>query len=865
VLVEREEPLARLRALAGEAAGGVGRLALLGGEAGVGKTALAAALVAAVDGRMTVRRGSSDSVFPAAALGPLLEAVPELAPAVEGAARGDRPRLFAHLRAVLSAGPTLLVLEDLHWADEATLEMLRFLGRRVAGLPLLVVATFRDDEAAPGSPLTALLGDLATVRAVVRMSLAPLSPRGVQRLVVAAGSAVDPAALHRGTEGNPFFVTEVLAAGGSVLPVTVRDAVLARTGQLSAGAREVLAAAAVLGQRAGLPLLTVVSGAPPAAVDECVAAGVLVPDGQGWAFRHELARLAIEQTTPPGLRADLHARALAALRDSGEADGARLAHHAAAAGDAGAVLEVAPRAAERAARLGAHREARDLYRLALRCAEPADARRLPLLEALSYECYVTGNGEEALSTRQAAMQLSERAGDARAVGTDLRWLSRLSWFLGRNADAARYAHRAVSTLEAVDDGHELAMAYSNLSQLAMLEGETDSAVGWGNLAIALARRTGDHEVEMHALNNVGTALAAADDSAEGWRLLERSLDLALADDAHEHAARAYTNLGGEAVRNRRYRDGDRYLRAGIAYCDERDLDTWALYMSAWLARSLAEQGRDAEARECAMRVLARPDAPPVARMTAAPVAGILARRRAEPDPGYLAEAASLADGTGEEQRLVPVAAARAEAAWLDGRTADVVTEVDRAWETAVAHANPWALGELSWWLATAGVRRDVPVPVAEPFRLMLDGAWTAAAEAWTAVGCPLWAALSLGAAPDAADGGRALEIVDRLGYVGVRRALMRSRAAQGVPVPRGPRPSSRGNPAGLTARELEVLRLLAQGLSNAEVAGRLFLSEKTVGHHVSAVLRKLGEPTRSRAVAAALRRRIVTADTETID
>jgi DNA-binding CsgD family transcriptional regulator/tetratricopeptide (TPR) repeat protein len=455
------------------------------------------------------------------------------------------------------------------------------------------------------------------------------------------------------------------------------------------------------------------------------------------------------------------------------------------------------------------------------------------------------------------MDLSAAAGDARAVGTDLRWLSRLSWFLGRNADAGRYADRAVATLEGVDDGSELAMAYSNRSQLAMLEGEAGGAVDWGNRAIALARRTGDREVEMHALNNVGTALAAVDDAVEGRQLLEQSLRLALAEDAHEHAARAYTNLGGEAVRNRRYADGDGHLRTGIAYCEERDLDTWALYMSGWLARSLAEQGRYREAEEWALRVLARPDAPPVARMTAAPVAGILACRRGEPDAGHLAEAARLAEGTGEEQRLVPVAAARAEAAWLAGRTADIAAEVDRAWAAASEHANPWAVGELAWWLSVAGIRRPLPIPVAEPFRLMLDGAWREAAGSWTATGCPLWAALALGASPDADDGRRALAIVDRLGAPGVRAALLRSRSALGVPVPRGPRPSSRGNPAGLTARELEVLRLLVDGLSNAELAERLYLSEKTVGHHVSAVLRKLGEPTRSRAVAAALRRGIV--------
>jgi DNA-binding CsgD family transcriptional regulator len=149
------------------------------------------------------------------------------------------------------------------------------------------------------------------------------------------------------------------------------------------------------------------------------------------------------------------------------------------------------------------------------------------------------------------------------------------------------------------------------------------------------------------------------------------------------------------------------------------------------------------------------------------------------------------------------------------------------------------------------------VPVAVPFALMLDGAWSEAARAWAGLGCPLWEALALGAAPDLADGRRAAEIADRLGAPGIRDALLRSRHVQGIPVPRGPRGTAARHPARLTDRELEVLELLARGLTNAEVAARLYLSEKTVGHHVSAILRKLDEPTRAGAVAAALRRRII--------
>jgi DNA-binding CsgD family transcriptional regulator len=253
-------------------------------------------------------------------------------------------------------------------------------------------------------------------------------------------------------------------------------------------------------------------------------------------------------------------------------------------------------------------------------------------------------------------------------------------------------------------------------------------------------------------------------------------------------------------------------------------------------------------------------------MIAATVAGIVACRQGRPGAGRLDEALALAGGGAEARRPVPIAAARAEAAWLaaraeaawlDGDLPGMVGEVDRAWAAAVALRTPWTLGELSWWLAVAGVRRSAPVPVAAPFALMLDGAWREAARAWARLGCPLWEAIALGAAPDLADGRRAAEIADRLGASGVRDALLRSRHVLGIPVPRGPRGTGARHPARLTDREHEVLELLARGLTNAEVAQRLYLSEKTVGHHVSAILRKLDEPTRAGAVAAALRRRII--------
>jgi DNA-binding CsgD family transcriptional regulator/tetratricopeptide (TPR) repeat protein len=873
MLIERGECLASLLGLLSQAAGGgQGRLVFLGGEAGVGKTTLTAALAgAACDGagelgtELAVRRGNCDNMTTAEALGPVVDALPELAEVLEAESGVSRLRLLRRIRGMLTAAPTLLILEDVHWADEATLDVLRFLGRRLDGAPLLIVATFRSEETGGDHPLTVVRGDLASLPGVIRMQVPALTVAGVRELLAGTQSGLDPVRLHERTGGNPFYVTEVLAAGHGEVPATVRDAVLARVARLPAAAREVTAAAAVLGRRADIGLLTAVAGQPAAAVDDCISRGVLVADRSGVSFRHELARLAVEQSLPQAQRAAVHGRALAELTARGSADHRRLAHHAAGCGDRAAVLEHAPRAADRAARLGAHREAVDHLQLALDHHDRPDRRRADLLGQLSYECYLTGLLDRSLAAQRAALEIYEREQDALGIGRSQRWLSRVSWFLGRNMDSERYAAAAIGTLEPGEPGRELAMAYSNLSQLRMLADDHAEAVRWGTLALNLARRLGDRATEAHALNNLGMA-RCRDDLTEARLRMTQSLDLALATDEHEHAARAYTNMGATMTRVRRYAEAERHLRTGISYCRDRDLDSWRLYMTAWLARALAEQGEYAAADAQLAEVQRHRQLSTPTRICALVVAGPLAARRGTDAVAALDEAMALAAGTGEVQRLAPVAAARAEAAWLDDRWAEAAAEVDRVWPTVVAHPDPWDAGELRWWRTLAGGTKPDggPTggpgggpeggPAAEPFALMLAGEHRAAADRWQELGCPLWAAYSLAFSEQARDVQDCLEILDRLEVPAVRAAVLRDRHARGLMVPRGPRASSRANPSGLTTREAEVLALLAEGLSYAEVAQRLVLSRKTVSHHVSAVLRKLGEPSRTRAVAAAQRR-----------
>lgn len=846
MLVERDAQLGRLVVGIDDALAGRGGLTFVGGEAGVGKSALARALVDASRERVRVRRGGVDNVTTADALAAFQDAVPELAPRL--AAEGDRVGIFRALLAALAVEPTLLVLEDLHWADEATLDALRFLGRRLDTAPVLIVVTYRHDEVTARHPLTHLLGDLAGIPRVSRLTVPPLTVDGVAAL---AGPGVDAVDLHGRTGGNAFFVTELLAAGSETLPATVNDAILARVARLSPAAQDVTAAAAILGTTATADLLAVVAGREVDAVDECDEFGVLVRSADGFAFRHEFARQAVEQSLSAVRRRQLHARALRELTARTPEDHRTLAHHAAGCGDDSAG-EHAARAAARAARLGAHREAATQYRIALRQGA-ADQDRAALFVALSYECYLTDQLPEAITARQRALEAHEVGGDLTLVGDDQRWLSRLSWFLGRGADAERYAGRAIATLEPLGASPELAMAFSNRAQLRMLAFDNDAARVEGERALEMARRLGEREIEAHALNNLGAAAVNAGRIAEGEEQLARSLEIALADDLQEHAARAWTNLGSVTMEQHRLARSMDHLAAGIAYCRDRDLDSWARYMEGWRCHGLAELGRLDEALEGALALLEHPGIAPISAITAAGTAARVLARRGDDPAELLAHGTRLANETGELLRVSHMANAAAEAAWLAGDLAAIEGLTDAAWALATGHADPWPTGELAWWRTLGGVDVAVDIELAPPFALLVAGDVDGAAAAWEALGSPFWQALALGLSADLSAAERGVRMLGESGAERAVQAVLRTRRERQLPIPRRPRPETSERPHGLTARELEVLELLAEGLSTLEVAERLFISPKTAEHHIGAVLRKIGEPTRARAVAAARR------------
>jgi DNA-binding CsgD family transcriptional regulator/tetratricopeptide (TPR) repeat protein len=857
-LLERGGSLSALDELfAGVRSSLEGRLVLVGGEAGVGKTALLQGFCEAQGAPARILWGACEPLRTPRPLGPLVdvgEAVGgELRELVTGAARPYE--VAVALLGELRAGkPAVLVLEDMHWADEATLDVLITLAARVSSVPALVLASYRSDELGGSPQLRFVLGEL--VRRRDRLRVDPLSEAGV--IALAEPHGIDGRELYRRTGGNPFYLTEVLAAGGEQIPETVRDAVLARAGRLSAPARGLLDAAAVIPGQVEMWLLEALAGKLDDRLEECLALGVLTAGRSHVWFRHELARLAIDEALAPNRRLALHRAAIAALeaRGADNLDFPRLANHAEAAGDVERVLGWAPRAAEWAARSGAHREAAAQYARALRFARglPAE-RRAELLQRRADECFMTDQFAQAIEAEQQAVECHRQAGDRRGEGDALRSLSTLLRYLGRTQEAREVALEAVRMLEPLAPGHELALAYCNVSYLSLSVEDADEAMAWATRALELAQRGDDTEALVYALTNL--AVVAFRSGEEGGQLkLERALDLAQQHGLEEQTGRVFANLVVWPVRHRMFAIAATFLEAGLAYCGEHGLDTWRLYLLACRARLELDLGRWDEAADSAALVLHDPRSAPVPRGWALGALGLLRARRGDAEAlGPLEEARGLAHGTGELQRIAPAAAATAEARWLARDNAAVEQVTDSALLLARSLAVPWVVGELAYWRWQAGMREQLPAALlAEPYRLAIANDWAQAAELWRRIGCPYEAALALADSQDETTVRQAIEQLQQLGArpaAAIVARRLRERGVRGIP--RGPRPQTRENPAGLTARELEVLALLAEGLRNAQIAERLVVSEKTVDHHVSAILRKLAVRTRGEAGAQAVR------------
>jgi DNA-binding CsgD family transcriptional regulator len=848
-LIERDSALSSLAGWLQEARGGHGRVVLLSGEAGVGKTALVAAFLAVLETGVRILSGACDGLFTPEPLAPLFDIADQAGGLLLAAAAAARPRreLFASFLAEISRErPTVVVLEDLHWADEATLDLLRFVARRLDTSPVLLIATYRDDELGPDHPLGMLLGGLAGVETVRRLQLAPLSEDGLRLL--AAGSEVDATELYRLTGGNPFFATELLDVAEGEVPETVRDAVLARVSRLSSDARDVLEAASVIGTRVDSELLETVVQGSHESVAECVAGGLLRFDGDTVCFRHELARIAVEQALTPGSRRDLNRRMLAALLGHpGERDAAALAHHAEVAGDRAACFEYSVAAAERASALGAHREAAAQYERALRFAAAVDERTsLSLHERLADECYLTGNVRAALELRRHTFDGYRRLGDRLREGEQLRALSVLLFILGRGRESVESAQEALHVLQTLPACPELALAYADVAaSRASLELDLVDALELADRALSVADTVGGSD-ELHAyvLGGAGYVDAIA---GRGTVRCELSLNLSLERKYHDLASRSYMSLALSAGLRDDLVTADRWLDAGIRYAEEHDLDTHRLVVLGWRAWSLLGQCRFDDAADVASP-LTDPALPQIIRAVPLVVIGLVRARRGDPEPWAPLDDALPFFATSTMGALVR--SARAEAAVLAG-------DLEAARIEALAidphrFACSAETGALLVWAHRAGAAPATDRDLPDRFSLELAGEHAAAAASWEERGARYQAIMARAFSEDEALLRQAHAQLAEFGAHAAARMVgrrLRERGATGIA--RGPRSATRENTAGLTPRELEVVQLLAEGLRSTDIAARLFVSPRTVDRHLSSIFRKLNVRTRTEAAAEA--------------
>src|SRR5262249_6489372 len=537
------------------------------------------------------------------------------------------------------------------------------------------------------------------------------------------------------------------------------------------------------------------------------------------------------------------------VRSEGWDDDAQMAFHGGAAGEGAAALRYAPAAARRAAALASHREAAAQFERALRFADEADpATAARLHDDFAYEASLLDRWQEAVGAHGRALALWRDVGDRLREGNTLRWLAYSLCSLSRGEAAVAAAQDAIALLEPLGPTAELAWAYANLAAMWMVRGANGDAIALGRRAQAIAWPLGLTKVLSNALNSEACAVRAAGGTWAGT--LRESLDIALTGRHEAEVARAYVNLHACYVADRDWAAAERDFTKGIAYCDDHDFTPWSIFMRSERTSALQRTGRWDEAVALCCELLHQGGPSPNIRLSPLHRLGTIQASRGEPGAmGCLDEAIKYADGAGEPQSIVPVRLARAEAFWLEGTLADARREAELA-DDAADGCDEWDRGAVAVWLRCTGSARPPRGELAAPYQRQLDGDPAGAACLWTDLGCPYEAGLALLGSTDETSLRQALWIFIRLGASATARLTRKKMRQLSIrSIPAGPRTATRKHPLGLTRREREVLELICARHTNAEIAQKLFISVKTVDHHVSAVLAKLGAPTRRAAAS----------------
>jgi DNA-binding CsgD family transcriptional regulator/tetratricopeptide (TPR) repeat protein len=953
LLIGRSAELAALEAALEAASRGQGRLVVVEGDAGIGKSRLVETFTASAATKgARVLVGCCPPLVEDLPYAPVLDILRQLGEPAGTHQPGDRGRFFRQVADLLAGDgtPTVAVVEDLHWADGSTRDLLAFLARTLRDSAVLLVLTVRGDELAPGHPLAGVLAELDRGRRSERLRLDPLTRAEVEMQVAAIldrrpGPRMVEV-LFRRAEGNPFLTEELLAVGpeSDRLPATVRDVVLARLARLGPPAQRVLRAAAVIGRSSDHRLLAEVAEAagvaagpldPPVA--EAVEHALLVPVGDGYRFRHELVREAVYASLLPGERARLHARVAASLRASPGGTAvvapAEVAHHFDAAGQTPEALAASVRAAVAARDAHAPAEAHAQYERVLRlwprvtdAATLAGSGRRELLAAAAAMASEAGDNPRARDLVGMALLEVDRTAEPLLAAALLERYGRYAWLACAPEQSRRSYEEAVALVSDRPPSPERAQVLAAMAQSLMLRARPREAVAYAREAIGDARSLGSTAVLAHASNTLGVSLCHLGRTGEGLALLREALAAAMDAGDPAEIGRVHFNLAGVLIAAGRLEEALAQAREGAWLA--RELGQTGMYapgIESSAVQALVRLGRLDEAAALADRALGDVAERLTRGIIELHVAALRIRR------GELAGAEEILgrlDGAfmpDDLQFYLDLVRWRAELdcareRWADARAGagrgldlpgagnveaiplalcaiavrSVVEQTEEARrrgrrsdpEAAAGHAGrfvaraegllaeiragggtptPDQLGYAR--LARAERSRLDPSPTPAPWAELAtdrDGAqdpYLAAYARWRQAEALLTGrAPRSRAAPPLREARRmaaamgAEQLASRIDGFAARAGVDLAEPAGEPRAPTEPtEPDGLAARFGLTGRERQVLELLAQGLSNGEIARELFISPKTASVHVSAILYKLGVTSRIQAAAIARR------------
>ena len=846
MILERDAELARLTDLVDDIHPSSGRVVLLRGEAGIGKSTLIDRFLSDTAERAHILVGACDDLLTPQPLGPIWDIARNEAPLTELLSNGDRRAVMEAILDLLSRSlrPTVLVLEDTQWADEATLDLIKFLGRRIARTNSLVILTYRDAEVDLDHPLRQVIGELP-MQSILRMPLARLSAEAVTSMVGDESFDVDEVLALTG--GNPLFVSEVLASGTDAVPLSVRDAVLARALKISPGARAVLDLVSVVPSSVERDLVDHIMSPSDDLLNESVRQGLLRVDGATLAFPHDLQRHAIESSLDAAERHDLNRQVLRALGKS--ADPARLVHHAREADDIDAIVTFAPRAAKAAMEIESTAEAVSHFRTL----EPYLDRitinqRADIVHDWGREEYYLDNAA-AVSIFDRAVDLRRVAGNEQDLARTLTMAARVNRSFARPTESLAYASEAVAILEPFGPSPDLAKSQSFRAFLEWIySDEDDEILRLVNQAIAIAEAVGDGEAMIPALYVKGNLIFSHGDLS-GMSLIEESYERAQQANDRWNEILALITMAGMS--------GDVRNVARAADFAQRARDTAARYEIRTLevngqsmySEFLLWKGDWTAAEDAAVEILG---SNPTIEAQVWRILGTIQARRGRKEARAtilrMWEFASPAEGL---TILDTAAAGLAEYMWLtEDRDPDLIQGLREIMADGIAKGTPWPSGAFAFWMWKLGLLDECPAGTADFYGWIIKGEYRKSVEFWRERGIPYEEGLALmhGTDPEQIE---AIRIFEDLGAVATANKVRHVLMDKGIKVPRGKSLATRDHAAGLTARQAEVLDLLAQGRTNTDIADELFVSHRTVENHVSAILMKLDVPNREAAVDAA--------------